>query len=1507
MENRLLLATVNWISTSSGNWSDPTNWDSGLVPGPTDDAVIDVQGAMPTITIDSATQAVVNSIACSDPLAVAGGSLSVSANSTISGGLAMTAGGSLTASGLGVTCAVTGPTTASGASLYAQGGATLSLAKLTSYDNPTGSPTYLESTDAGSVLNLPALIGLGNVTGSLEIDASGGAQTLLPGLASIDTTSQAVQNVDVDADGAGTEIDLSGLAEFNCQAGSLTVTSGATMLLNTSLTSLSGVNVTLDGTGTIATDHWTSITDGGLTITGGSYPLTGLTDIDSSSLTASGGGSLTLAGVTSYADPLARTSFTATSVGSSLSLPALTDLDQLQSSLDLEASQGGQVVLPALALINTSTSTGYVDVIADGPGTQIDLRSLTSFNSPGGVFQVTNQAKVVGSKLTILNGVSVTLDGTGTQATNQWTALTAGALVIDGGSYTFGALADIDGSTINVGLGGRLTLPEVTSDTSPDFAGALDATGANSVLSLPALPSLSQLQGALSIDASEGAQILLPSVASINNTSQTVFVDINGEGTGTTIDLSGLTSFDSPGSSLTVTSGASFLDATLTGLNGVVVTLDGSGTMPISQWASLTDCSMTITGGSYSFTGLTDIDNSSLYAQTGGSLSLPAVTSYDNPLAETAFETTGFGSVLSLPALVFAATLPSYVEIDAYDGGQTLLPSVASINDTTPAVSNLGINADGSGSEIDLSGLASIEVGSGGLSVTNGATVSGGKLTSVTDLSVNVSSATLSLTSMTSAEGADFVVGAGAMLNFPAAIDFAGSQASATVIGTGAIEIGTTVMSVPAGGNGLTITVPQAPAGLALTWEPVGTFSGGTTFDVPVGTTVAPAGATFTGGVVFNVDAGATFDLTGGQTDSYGGTLTGSGAGTVQLSSGTLDVVLGGLTLNFPGQSFQWQGGVIDSAAGDLTNLGALNISGDDDKGFYDDGTLDNFGTIIQTGQGRLGLHSDGVAATTLEIEAGASYLIESDTGIYNPFGGQTTLDNAGVIRKTSGSGVSTLEIAATINNTGTIEADSGTLSFAAASFNQLTGNTLTGGTWNALDGATLEFPVGTGITTNAANVSLGGAGATIAAIAGLSSNSGSLSVTGGADFNTTGDFSNGGGLIVGAGSTVTVAGNATQTPAGTLEIQIGGPQASGLYGQLVVTGSATLGGDFALGLANAYNPMAGQDYPVLSFGSATGSFASLSGLPSGMTAMQSSTALDLDMGATGADLLPTSVTAPTSATDGQSITVNWHVSDQSPIAASGSWQDSVYLSATQAITSSSVLLGSEPHSGGLGANGMYNGSLTTTLPALSPAYYYVLVQVDSHFQVTDENRANNTLAATTGLLDISLPALTLGTAYIDSFTAADQNRYYQVSVSAGGSLSVAFTSTASSGAVALYVSQGSLPTPYGYQESAAAANQPSQTVAVPQVLAAGTYYVLAHSVSGNAATVGYTITATQSGGLAVSAISPDSGGDYGRVTIEIDGANFSPAMTASLTQGVTSLSATAIDFVSASQVFATF
>ena len=166
-------------------------------------------------------------------------------------------------------------------------------------------------------------------------------------------------------------------------------------------------------------------------------------------------------------------------------------------------------------------------------------------------------------------------------------------------------------------------------------------------------------------------------------------------------------------------------------------------------------------------------------------------------------------------------------------------------------------------------------------------------------------------------------------------------------------------------------------AGTSFT-VPNGNYAGGTTFNVGAGATVTIDSGTFTGGAIFNLGTGALVSIIG--SPSFSGTLTGGGAGTVQVGDGRLYVGSGGLTLDFSGSMFQWASGQMDLGDGDLTNLGTMTITAPVD--FYNDGILYNFGTIIQTGTGNLQLGTDGTFPSTLVNGAGADYLLEGDGGL---------------------------------------------------------------------------------------------------------------------------------------------------------------------------------------------------------------------------------------------------------------------------------------------------------------------------------------------------------------------------------------------------------------------------------------------------------------------------------------------------------------------------------------------
>ena len=88
--------------------------------------------------------------------------------------------------------------------------------------------------------------------------------------------------------------------------------------------------------------------------------------------------------------------------------------------------------------------------------------------------------------------------------------------------------------------------------------------------------------------------------------------------------------------------------------------------------------------------------------------------------------------------------------------------------------------------------------------------------------------------------------------------------------------------------------------------------------------------------------------------------------------------------------------------------------------------------------------------------------------------------------------------------------------------------------------------------------------------------------------------FTNSGTVIIAAGATMRVELNYTQTTSGTLEVQLGGPPASGLFGKLVVGSMATLAGILQVDLVNAYGGIPGDVFTILISGPRMGDFDNL-------------------------------------------------------------------------------------------------------------------------------------------------------------------------------------------------------------------------------------------------------------------------------------------------------------------------
>ena len=359
-----------------------------------------------------------------------------------------------------------------------------------------------------------------------------------------------------------------------------------------------------------------------------------------------------------------------------------------------------------------------------------------------------------------------------------------------------------------------------------------------------------------------------------------------------------------------------------------------------------------------------------------------------------------------------------------------------------------------------------------------------------------------------------------------------------------------------------------------------GTLSGPGTLALNGGSTLTLGVNLSTAGLGLTI-SGTTINGTGTLTNATGQTLPISGASTINtalVNQGTLvttgNTTLGGAFSNVVGATLQ-VGSILN--AGSFTNAGAIVLSG-----LLSIPLLTNTGTISTVAGG---------ATFSAALDNQGSLTVGSDTLFFIA----SALTNSGTVN-VNGGDLRFVPFSGPLTNTaaGTITIGSGR-TLTAASFTNFSGGTLGGGTYNVA--GTFQFD-NAAIVTNAATIVLDGASARIIdqsshdALAGtFAVNTGSFSLLHGAALTTAGDFENDGILTIGPGSTFSVSGNFTQGSAATLDLQLGGTGA-GQFGQLAVTGTATLAGTLQDTLVNGYVPTTGDTFQILTYGARSGDFA---------------------------------------------------------------------------------------------------------------------------------------------------------------------------------------------------------------------------------------------------------------------------------------------------------------------------
>ena len=227
LEQRALLSTYDWISSSSGDWNDYSNWIDEVtrtngVPGSSDSAIIEESG----INVSASGVGIGNLYSNAD--VEMSGSVSISGHAEIHGALQLDNGCQLDVSGAAASLEASGPIEFDGNnSIQAEKNASVSLPGLTSVaGSSNGTPFISFSASSGGTLDLPALT---QATGELDFAASS-AGLLKIGSNTLETEGL----VSFIASGAGSVLALPSLASIAGSSGvvgtpSFTAANGGTL------------------------------------------------------------------------------------------------------------------------------------------------------------------------------------------------------------------------------------------------------------------------------------------------------------------------------------------------------------------------------------------------------------------------------------------------------------------------------------------------------------------------------------------------------------------------------------------------------------------------------------------------------------------------------------------------------------------------------------------------------------------------------------------------------------------------------------------------------------------------------------------------------------------------------------------------------------------------------------------------------------------------------------------------------------------------------------------------------------------------------------------------------------------------------------------------------------------------------------------------------------------------------------------------------------------------------
>jgi uncharacterized protein (DUF2141 family) len=287
-------------------------------------------------------------------------------------------------------------------------------------------------------------------------------------------------------------------------------------------------------------------------------------------------------------------------------------------------------------------------------------------------------------------------------------------------------------------------------------------------------------------------------------------------------------------------------------------------------------------------------------------------------------------------------------------------------------------------------------------------------------------------------------------------------------------------------------------------------------------------------------------------------------------------------------------------------------------------------------------------------------------------------------------------------------------------------------------------------------------------------------------------------------------------------------------------------------------------------------------------------------------DLVVDQIFGPDSAYAGESIQIQWAVTNIGANPGQGVMQDAVYLSKDTRLSDDDLRLGVRTRSTNLAPLSIYTDSLTTRIGSLKEGNYFVLVATDVRNNIYESEETNNLRSSTTPIR-ISVTTLPLETLVSDSLFH-QKEKYLKIDVPAslrGESLTLQLRSESTKAFNEAYIRYGEAATRTNYDFVYTSPFRKDQDVMIPE-LDTGAYYITLYANSENYVDQAITLFADVLE-FELRDINAKQGGNTGRVTVKIEGSKFEQGIRARLEKDGQHLEAASVFRRDPTVIFATF